>query len=94
MDGGAYQGGKLRALVIDGREAEMFEVDSPGYAVPDKPKTPVQARDELVAEGLIRKDELGDLVVFTYTDACVHGRMWDTITINSRGHVFHRVTGE
>lgn len=94
LDGGAFQGDKLRALVIDGGETEMFEVDSPGYVTPVKPKTPVQARDDLVAEGLIRKDELGDLVVYTYTDACVHDRRWDNITVNSRGHVFNRITGE
>ncbi len=94
LDGGAFQGGKLRALVIDGDNTEMFEVDSPGYVVPEKPKTPVQARDELVAEGLIRRDDLGDLSVYTYTDACVHNRRWDGVTINSRGHVFDRVTGE
>jgi len=33
LDGGAFQGGKLRALIIDGEGTEMFEVDSPGYAI-------------------------------------------------------------
>ncbi len=94
LDGGAFQGGTLRALVINGEGTEVFEVDSSGYVTSTEPKTPVQAREELVAEGLIRKDELGDLAVYTYTDACVHARMWDNITINSRGHVFNRVTGE
>jgi len=54
----------------------------------------VEARDALVAAGLLRRDDLGDLSVYTYTDACTFGREWNGVTLNSRGHIFDRRTGE
>ncbi len=55
---------------------------------------PVTTRDDYVAKGLLRRDDLGDLSVYTYTDRCTHARAWDEITRNSRGHIFNRRTGE
>jgi len=94
LDGGAFQGGKLRAMVIDDGRAEVLEVDSSVAVYSGAPKSPVQAREELVAEGMLRKDDLGYLSVYMYTDACVYARRWDDVTLNSRGHVFNRRTGE
>lgn len=52
--------------------------------------------DELVDQGyLMRKySEDGKLVLFNYSDACLYDKVWNDITINSRGHVYDAVTGD
>jgi len=51
----------------------------------------VKIRDALVERGILRCDDLGDLRVYTYVD---HHKDWDETTINSRGIVLNRETGE
>lgn len=54
----------------------------------------VLLRNNLVLQKLLRCEVLDDLIIYTYTDRCVQQKDWDEITINSRGHVFNRFTGE
>lgn len=96
IDGGACKGGKMRAFLPD----EKRIVETEGYVAPVTPciELPaleaVRARDRLVDEGMLRCDDLDDLRVYTYTDACTFSRAWDDITRASRGVVLNRKTGE
>ena len=96
-------GGRAELVEVDG--AAYAEPDPPGehdlgtrgkYAACPASGSldAVRIRDALVAEGLLRRDNLGDLSVYTYTDACTFGREWNEVTLNSRGHIFDRGTGE
>jgi len=51
----------------------------------------IKERDDYVTRGLLRCDDLDDLRVYTYTNSCKH---WDYITMNSRGIIVNRKTGE
>lgn len=51
----------------------------------------VEDRDRLVAEKLLRCDNLGDLRVYSYVNWC---KEWNDITLNSRGIILNRKTGE
>jgi len=94
LDGGAYNGGTLRALVLKDGQCELVQVDSEKYVEDVTDPDPVSERDKLVESGMLRCDDLGDLRVYTYTDSCVFSRNWTDITLNSRGHVLNRKTGE
>ena len=54
----------------------------------------VEERDCLVGLGYLRFDDLGDLRVYSYTERCRYERAWNDITLNSRGIIFNRRTGE
>ncbi len=51
----------------------------------------VENRDRLVEERLLRCDNLGDLRVYSYVNWC---KDWNDITLNSRGIILNRKTGE
>lgn len=51
----------------------------------------IEKRDKLVEEKLLRCDDLGDLRVYSYINWC---KTWDDITLNSRGVIYNRKTGE
>lgn len=51
----------------------------------------IEDRDKLVAEKLLRCDDRGDLRIYTYVNWC---KMWNDLTLNSRGIIFNRKTGE
>lgn len=94
LDGGAYQGGELRALVVENGKTKIESVQSKRY---DEVKTPINevaSRDELVDQQLLRCSDKGDLRVYTYTDNCTHSASWNEVTMNSRGIIINRVTGE
>ena len=42
----------------------------------------------------VRHTEWKDLVLFHYTDGCTYDKVWDEVTLNARGIVFNKVTGE
>ena len=52
---------------------------------------PIKIRDELVKQKLLRCDDLCDLRVYSYTNSC---KTWNDITLNSRGIIYNRETGE
>ncbi len=100
LDGGAYQGGELRALVVEDGKHRIEAVQSPCYTIEEPevaqggPMFAVAARDELIDQGLLRCDDKGDLRIYNYTQACLHSGAWNPITTNSRGIVLNRKTGE
>jgi RNA ligase len=51
----------------------------------------VEKRDKLVKERLLRCDDRGDLRVYSYVNYC---KTWNDITLNSRGIILNRRTGE
>lgn len=51
----------------------------------------VDERDELVKEKLLRCDDRGVLRVYSYTNWC---KTWNYLTLNSRGIILNRKTGE
>ena len=55
--------------------------------------TEIEKRDKLVEEGLLRCDDLDgtNLRIYNYTNHC---KQWDETTLNSRGIIFNRKTGE
>jgi RNA ligase len=96
LDGGAYQGGELRALVFENGKHRIEAVKSKDYQ--DKAEhtahMAVSARDELVDQQMLRCDDRGDLRIYTYTDNCTYTAAWNDITTHSRGIILNRSTGE
>ena len=45
-----------------------------------------------VAQGLIRKVEKGNLVLYNYTDQCTYAKAWDKYTRAARGIIFDKTT--
>lgn len=94
LDGGAFQGGELRALVVENGEHRIESVQSKCYTVEKVEIDAVAARDELVDQGLLRCDDRGNLRIYNYTDNCTHSAAWSDTTRNSRGIIFNVKTGE
>lgn len=48
-----------------------------------------------INDGLLRKveSECGNLVLYNYTDKCTFEKAWDHITLNARGTVYEKSTG-
>jgi hypothetical protein len=100
LDAGCYMGGKLRAAVVDPSKhgVEIVEVDS------TQPKTKKQDSwdhmnkfepyDKLVEQGYLNKQEQGDLVLYNYTDLCTYDKNWNKYTLESRGLILNKVTGD
>lgn len=51
----------------------------------------IDKRDRLVKQGTLRYNDLGDLRIYNYTNYC---KVWNNITLNSRGIIFNRKTNE
>lgn len=51
----------------------------------------VAIRDDYVARKLLRHQDLDDLRIYNYLDTC---KLWDNITLNTRGIILNRKTGE
>jgi RNA ligase len=55
--------------------------------------------DELVSQRLLTKSETVDssgrnLVLYNYTDACTYAKAWTEDTLNARGTIYSKATGE
>ena len=50
--------------------------------------------EELVKEGMLRKSEKGDLILYNYTDACTFARNWNEYTLAARGLILEKETGK
>lgn len=50
--------------------------------------------DKLTEEGYLRKVEQGNLVAYNYTDKCTYEKKWNKYTLNCRGSVYAKSTGE
>jgi len=53
--------------------------------------THIERRDTLVNQGILRRDKLDNLVIYTYVNNC---KTWTEDTINSRGIILDSKTGE
>lgn len=101
LDGGACFGEKMRCVILNpmGDFQEMVEVDS------DMPKRTKQddewdyqnkfePYDKLVELGYLRRVEKGDLVLYNYTDKCTYDRHWNKYTMECRGLILNKETGD
>lgn len=50
--------------------------------------------DKLVESGHLSRKEDGDLILYNYSDKCTFERLWNEHTINSRGTIYSKSTGE
>ncbi len=92
LDGGAWKGGELKAFVKNPDQQKVVSVNSINY---EDNTDDVTKRDALIAHTkLLRCADLGDLRIYTYTDNCVHEGQWNDVTLNSRGIILNRKTGE
>ena len=99
LDGGAFQGGKLRAMIVENGSYKIEEIQSNNYSMNTSPTTypliaEVMERDNLLKQRLLRCDDKGDLRIYTYTDNCTYESAWTPITLNSRGIILNKKTGE
>ncbi len=51
----------------------------------------IEERDKLVEERVLRCDDYGNLRIYSYVNWC---KTWNDITLNSRGIIYNRKTGE
>lgn len=99
LDGGCYAGGKLRMAEInlDGLVA-MHEVNSSMPKVNEDKEwdhmNKFEPYDKLVEQKLLNKQESGDLVLYNYTDHCTYSKHWNKYTMECRGLILNKVTGE
>jgi RNA ligase len=49
---------------------------------------------EFYSHRYVKAVEWNDLVLFHYKQECVYDRAWDNVTLNARGIIFNKVTGE
>lgn len=102
LDGGCVFGDYLKAydsqtdMVHYFKAAQVYSQSAFQEASISSPNEEISKREEYVVAGLIRKDMTDDekLSIYTYTDQCTFDRAWDSITKNSRGHIFDMTTGE
>jgi len=86
LDGGAVFGGVLRAAVIENNQIKIIETE--GIKIDKNNQNDIEAREDLMVQGLLRCDKMDRFKIYTYTDRCVFENKWDDITLNSRGHIF------
>lgn len=54
----------------------------------------IQRLKELEDEGIVSSSEYKDLILFNYTDKCTFQRRWDKYTLEARGTIYNKNTGE
>lgn len=97
LDKGAVYGTGLRIMVIDTEgNDEVKEYPTKIYyesnTEPDRNK--FFKFEQLVQQGFLSKSEQDDLVLYNYTDACTFNRNWVPETLESRGTIYSKTTGE
>lgn len=98
LDGGCYMGGKMRAAVIINDRVGIVEEESSQPKI-EKEITwdhinKFEPYDKLVEQGYLNKQEQGDLILYNYTDKCTYDKMWNKYTMESRGLILNKVTGD
>ena len=99
LDGGMCFGEKVRAcILVDGKFSEMVEIDSsrPKRVKDDEwdHMNKFEPYDKLVEMGYLRKSEKGPLVLYNYTEKCTFDAHWNKYTIESRGLILNKDTGD
>lgn len=99
MDGGICFGETCRGAIIydDSPVPTIFEIPSTRpLRVKDDEwdfMNKFEPYDERVKKGLLRKVEKGDLVLYNYTDQCTYEKAWDKYTMECRGLILNKATG-
>lgn len=100
MDAGCVFGNKLRIATVtfDEGVVRIDEMDSL------QPKTEqdkewdfinkFEPYEKLVESKHLNKQEMGDLVLYNYTDKCTYDKYWNKYTMECRGLILNKVTGE
>ncbi len=101
LDGGTCFGEKNRIATIHGPKKEIAIVTEIDSNVPKKPKddewdhmNKFETYDKLVEQGYLRKQESGPLVLFNYSEKCTYERYWNKYTIECRGLILNKETGD
>lgn len=99
MDGGICFGETCRGAIVyeDTAVPTIFEIPSTRpLRVKDDEwdfMNKFEPYDERVKKGLLRKVEKGDLVLYNYTDQCTYEKAWDKYTMECRGLILNKATG-
>ena len=94
LDMGAAFGKGLRCILIDTNgEDQMEEFETPTYYQPSKEGL-FEKHEQYVKEGWLTKSVFEDLVLYNYSDATTFSKKWDQITLNARGTIYNKDTGE
>ena len=56
--------------------------------------TELPSLNDFYSNKYVKSTEWNDLVLFHYTNECVYNRAWDNVTLNARGIIFNKNTGE
>ena len=59
-----------------------------------KYKPDFEQLNRLTDKGFLRKVENGDLVLYNYTNKCTYDRKWNEHTLNARGTIYNKLTGD
>ncbi len=100
MDAGCVFGNKLRIAIVTPQNGveSIEEMDS------FQPKTEqdkdwdfinkFEPYEKLVEAKYLNKQENGDLVLYNYTDKCTYDKNWNKYTMECRGLILNKITGE
>lgn len=99
MDGGCYLGNKLRIAEMNKEGFVQMNEFQSGQPKAEKEKewdhmNKLEPYDKLVEQGYLNKQESGDLVLYNYTDLCTYEKKWNKYTLESRGIIFNKATGD
>lgn len=99
LDGGCYLGNEIRVATVN-HEGEVA-VTAFESLQPKQEKemewdhmNKFEPYDKLVDQGYLNKQESGDLCLFNYTDKAQYDKIWNKYTIESRGIIFNKNTGD
>jgi RNA ligase len=73
--------------------SERKEIKEIMNTIPDNNLT-IPALSRFYSHKYVRHTEWRDLVIFHYSNECTYDRAWDDVTLNARGIIFNKKTGE
>lgn len=102
LDGDAVYGGHLRGYLYNTENPNEYEIVTEKCKQYYDPYTSTSTelhgffdeREKLCSEGLLTKSIYKNLILYNYTDKCTFDKQWNEHTINSRGTIYNKVTGE
>lgn len=101
MDAGCVFGEKLRVAIVtpNGGVERIEEVESMQPKMEhDKSEwdfiNKFEPYEKLVENKYLNKQQNGDLVLYNYTDKCTYDKHWNKYTMECRGLILNKVTGE
>lgn len=98
LDGGACFGLTLRCAILENDTVEIVEVESSQPKINQDMGSDYMNKFEpynkLVEEKYLRKQETDSLVLYNYTEACTYEKHWNSYTLECRGLILNKTTGE